>query len=118
MQLATFGQIASFVEPRSGQRLPIRYLAYALDDGDLTLLAASLVERVGDGGWARQLPGAEVASALRPRLFVLMAMRAAEGVTFVGAGAQMLLDRGVTAMWSGEQAIDALITLGDGGGGA
>lgn len=117
MQLATFGLIANFLEPQSGQRLPIRYLAYSLGDADVTLLASCLVERVGDGGWARPLAADEVASDLRPRLFVLMAMRAAEGVTFAAGGAQLLLDRGVTAMWSGEQPVTTLIAPGKRGEG-
>lgn len=110
MQLATFGQIASFVHSGSGQRLPIRYLAYELDDASVSLLAACLLERVGDGGWARQLPPDLVASELRPLLFARMASLAAEGVTFAGAGARLLLERGATAMWSGDLPVDALIT--------
>lgn len=112
MQLATFGQIASFVDEGSGQRLPIRYLAYALDDAEVSLLARCLLERVGDGGWARQLPADLVASDLRPMLFSRMAALAAEGVTFGGAGAQLLLERGVTAMWSGEQPVPSLVAPG------
>ena len=56
MKLATFGEIASFVHADTGQRLPIRYAAYLLGDAELSVLAESLVERIGDGGWARQLP--------------------------------------------------------------
>lgn len=117
MQLATFGQIASFVHAESGGRLPIRYLAYELDDADVTTLAACLVERVGDGGWARQLPAEGIASDLRPLLFVRMAALAAEGVTFAGAGARLLLERGVTAMWSGDQPVEALVSPGTRGEG-
>ena len=87
MQLATFGLVASFVHPASGQRLPIRYLAYELDDAGVSALARGLVERVGDGGWARQLPADLLASDLRPMLFARMAALAADGVTFAGAGA-------------------------------
>jgi hypothetical protein len=110
MQLATFGLIASFADPASGQRLPIRYLAYELDDASVSVLARSLVERVGDGGWARQLPPDLLASDLRPMLFARMAALAADGVTFAGAGARLLLERGVTAMWSGDQPVEALVT--------
>lgn len=109
MQLATFGLIASFVHSASGQRLPIRYLAYELDDAGVSVLARGLVERVGDGGWARQLPADLLASDLRPMLFARMAALAADGVTFAGAGARLLLERGVTAMWSGDQLVDMLI---------
>jgi hypothetical protein len=110
MQLATFGLIASFVDQASGQRLPIRYLAYELDDASVSILARGLVERVGDGGWARQLPPDLLASDLRPMLFARMAALAGEGVTFAGAGARLLLERGVTAMWSGEQQVELLVT--------
>lgn len=110
MQLATFGQIASFTDPVSGQRLPIRYLAYALDDAAVGMLATCLVERVGDGGWARQLPPGLLAATLRPLLFARMAALAADGVTFAGAGARLLLERGATPMWSGELPVDALVT--------
>ncbi len=112
MQLATFGQVASFVHAASGQRLPIRYLAYELDDAGVSILARCLVERVGDGGWARQLPADHIASDLRPLLFSRMAALAAEGVTFAGAGAQLLLDVGATAMWSGDLPVEALIAPG------
>jgi hypothetical protein len=112
MQLATFGQIASFVHADSGTRLPIRFLAYELDDAGVSILARSLVERVGDGGWARQLPADLLASDLRPLLYGRMAALAAEGVTFAGAGAQLILDRGATAMWSGDQPVEALIVPG------
>ncbi len=112
MQLATFGQIASFIHDGSGQRLPIRYLAYELDDAGVSLLARCLVERVGDGGWSRQLPADLVASDLRPMLFARMAALAVEGVTFAGAGAQLLLDRGATAMWTGDLPVGSLIAPG------
>ena len=117
MQLATFGQVASFVHPDSGTRLPIRFLAYELDDAGISTLARCLVERVGDGGWARQLPADLLASDLRPMLFARMAALAAEGVTFAGAGARLILDRGVTAMWSGDLPVDALIVPGGRGEG-
>lgn len=110
MQIATFGQIASFIHADSGQRLPIRYLAYELEDAGVSVLATSLLERVGDGGWARQLPPDLVASELRPLLFARMATLATEGVTFAGAGARLILERGATAMWSGDLAVDALIS--------
>ncbi len=110
MQLATFGLIASFVHSASGQRLPIRYLAYELDDASVSILARSMVERVGDGGWARQLPADLVASDLRAMLFMRMAALATDGVTFAGAGARLLLERGVTAMWSGDHPVDGLVT--------
>ena len=53
MKLATFGEIASFVDSSSGQRLPIRYASYLLGDTDVATLAASLLDRVGDGGIGR-----------------------------------------------------------------
>jgi hypothetical protein len=109
MQLATFGLVASFVHPASGQRLPIRYLAWELDDAGVSALARGLVERVGDGGWARQLPADLLASDLRPMLFTRMAALAGDGVTFAGAAARLLLDREVTAMWSGDQPVDLLV---------
>ena len=109
MQLATFGLVASFVHPASGQRLPIRYLAWELDDAGVSALARGLVERVGDGGWARQLPADLLASDLRPMLFTRMAALAGDGVTFAGAAARLLLDRDVTAMWSGDQPVDLLV---------
>jgi hypothetical protein len=110
MKVATFGEIASFVEPRTGQRLPIRYASYLLDDTGLTILAECLVERVGDGGWARQLPPGMLASELRPLLFVRMAVLAVPGITFLGRGAQILLDLGATAQWTGDLPIDTLVT--------
>lgn len=110
MKLATFGEIASFVHPESGQRLPIRYAAYLLGDAELSTLAESLIERVGDGGWARQLPPGIVASELRALLFVRMAALAQPGITFAGRGAQILLDLGAVAQWSGDLPIDALVT--------
>ncbi|HYN64794.1 MAG TPA: hypothetical protein VES36_09355 [Candidatus Limnocylindrales bacterium] len=110
MKLATFGEIASFIEPRSGQRLPIRYAAYHLDDAELATLADCLVERVGDGGWARQLPPGMLASELRPLLFVRMAALAVPTITFLGRGAQILLDMGATAQWTGDLPIDSLVT--------
>lgn len=110
MKLATFGEIASFVEPGSGQRVPIRYAAYSLSDAEVTALAETLLERVGDGAWARQLPADIVASQLRPLLFVRMAALAVPGITFAGRGAQILLDLGATAQWTGELPIDALIS--------
>jgi hypothetical protein len=117
MKLATFGEIASFVEPRSGLRLPIRYAAYALEDAEVTLLAQCLLERVGDGGWARQLPTGTPASQLRPLLYVRMATLAGPAVTFGGKGAQMLLDMGATAQWTGDLPIDELVTPTPGGAG-
>jgi hypothetical protein len=117
MQLATFGQIASFVHADSGHRLPIRFLAYELDDAGVSILARCLVERVGDGGWARQLPADLLASDLRPMLFSRMAALAADGVTFAGAGAQLILERGATAMWSGDLPVDALVAPGSRGEG-
>lgn len=117
MKLATFGEIASFVEPRSGLRLPIRYAAYALEDAEVTLLARCLLERVGDGGWARQLPTGTPASQLRPLLYVRMATLAGPAVTFGGRGAQMLLDMGATAQWTGDLPIDQLVTPTSGGAG-
>jgi hypothetical protein len=117
MKLATFGEIASFVEPRSGLRLPIRYAAYALEDAEVTLLAQCLLERVGDGGWARQLPTGTPASQLRPLLYVRMATLAGPAVTFGGKGAQMLLDMGATAQWTGDLPIDELVTPTAGGAG-
>jgi hypothetical protein len=110
MKVATFGEIASFVEPRTGQRLPIRYASYVLDDAALTTLADCLVERVGDGGWARQLPPGMLASELRPLLFVRMAALAVPTITFLGRGAQILLDMGATAQWTGDLPIDSLVT--------
>lgn len=117
MQLATFGQIASFVHADTGTRLPIRFLAYELDDTGVSVLARCLVERVGDGGWARQLPADLLASDLRPLLFARMAALAADGVTFAGAGARLILERGATAMWSGDLPVDALIVPGGRGEG-
>jgi hypothetical protein len=117
MQLATFGQIASFVHAETGTRLPIRFLAYELDDTGVSVLARCLVERVGDGGWARQLPADLLASDLRPLLFARMAALAADGVTFAGAGARLILERGATAMWSGDLPVDALIVPGGRGEG-
>ena len=117
MKLATFGEIASFVHPESGQRLPIRYAAYLLNTADLGTLAASLLERVGDGGWARQLPRDLPVSELRPLLFVRMAALAQPGITFAGRGAQILLDLGAVAQWTGDLPIDVLVTAtgqGDG----
>jgi hypothetical protein len=110
VKLATFGEIASFADPTSGQRLPIRYLAYSLPDGDVGTLAQCLVERVGDGGWARQLPPNMPVAQLRPLLYVRMATLAGPAVTFAGRGAQMLLDMGVTAQWNGDLPVDALVT--------
>jgi hypothetical protein len=110
MKLATFGEIASFVEPRTGQRLPIRYAPYLLEDHDLTMVAECLLERVGDGGWARQLPPGMLASELRPLLYVRMAALAQPGITFAGRGAQILLDLGATAQWTGDLPIDTLLT--------
>jgi len=117
MKLATFGEIASFVEPRSGLRLPIRYAAYALEDAEVSLLAQCLLERVGDGGWARQLPAGTPTSQLRPLLYVRMATLAGPAVTFGGKGAQMLLDMGATAQWTGDLPIDQLVTPAAGGAG-
>jgi hypothetical protein len=110
VKLATFGEIASFSHRHSGQRMPIRYLAYALEDAEVSLLADCLLERVGDGGWARQLPPKMLVSQLRPLLYVRMATLAQPGITFAGAGAQLLLDMGVTAQWTGDLPIDALIS--------
>jgi hypothetical protein len=110
MKVATFGEIASFVDAQSGQRLPIRYATYLLDDAQLTTVAECLVERVGDGGWARQLPPGMLASELRPLLFVRMAALAQPGITFLGRGAQILMDLGAVAQWTGDLPIDALIT--------
>jgi hypothetical protein len=110
MKLATFGEIASFVDSSSGQRLPIRYASYLLGDTDVATLATSLLERVGDGGWARQLPPGMPIGELRPLLFVRMAALAAPGVTFAGRGAQLLLDLGAVAQWTGDLPIDALST--------
>jgi hypothetical protein len=110
MKVATFGEIASFIEPRSGQRLPIRYATYLLGDAELTVLAECLVERVGDGGWARQLPPDILASELRPFLFMRMAALAVPGITFLGRGAQILLDLGATAQWTGDLPIESLVT--------
>jgi hypothetical protein len=117
MKLATFGEIASFVHAGSGQRLPIRYASYLLDDTELSIVAESLVERVGDGGWARQLPPGILASELRPLLFVRMAALAQPGITFVGRGAQILLDLGAVAQWTGDLPIEALVTPSAGGEG-
>lgn len=110
MKLATFGEIASFVHADSSQRLPIRYAAYLLGDAELSIVAESLVERIGDGGWARQLPPGILASELRQLLFVRMAALAQPGITFAGRGAQILLDLGAVAQWTGDLPIDALIT--------
>jgi hypothetical protein len=115
MKLATFGEIASFVEPRSGLRLPIRYAAYALEDAEVSLLAQCMLERLGDGGWARQLPSGTPTSQLRPLLYVRMATLAGPAVTFGGKGAQMLLDMGATAQWTGDLPIDQLVTPAAGG---
>jgi hypothetical protein len=115
MKVATFGEIASFIEPRTGQRLPIRYASYVLEDAQLATLAECLVERVGDGGWARQLPPGMPASDLRPLLFVRMAALAVPTITFLGRGAQILLDMGATAQWTGDLPIDSLITPVPGG---
>jgi hypothetical protein len=117
MKVATFGEIASFVEPRTGQRLPIRYASYFLGDADLTTLAECLVERIGDGGWARQLPPGMPPSELRPLLFVRMATLAVPTITFLGRGAQILLDLGATAQWTGDLPIDRLVTPAAGGEG-
>jgi hypothetical protein len=117
MKVATFGEIASFIEPQSGQRLPIRYATYLLEDAELTTLAECLVERVGDGGWARQLPPGMPASELRPLLFVRMAALAVPTITFLGRGAQILLDMGATAQWTGDLPIDSLVTPVAGGHG-
>jgi hypothetical protein len=117
MKVATFGEIASFVHSESGQRLPIRYAAYLLGDADLTALGASLVERVGDGGWARQLPPGRVTSEMRPLLFIRMATLAQPGITFVGRGAQILMDLGAVAQWEGDLPIEALVTPADRGEG-
>ncbi len=110
MKLATFGEIASFVDSSSGQRLPIRYASYLLGDGEVATLAASLLERVGDGGWARQLPPGMPIGELRPLLYVRMAALAGPGITFAGGGAQLLLDLGAVAQWTGDLPIDAVIT--------
>jgi hypothetical protein len=115
MKVATFGEIASFVEPRTGQRLPIRYASYVLGDADLAAVAECLVERVGDGGWARQLPPGMPASELRPLLFVRMAALAVPTITFLGRGAQILLDMGATAQWTGDLPIESLVTPVAGG---
>jgi hypothetical protein len=117
MKLATFGEIASFVDASSGQRLPIRYTSYLLSDDDLTTLAECLVERVGDGGWARQLPPNIPPNELRPLLFSRMAVLAVPGITFAGRGAQILIDLGAVAQWSGDLPIDALISPATGGRG-
>ena len=117
MKLATFGEIASFVHPQSGQRLPIRYACYLLDDADLATLAACLLERVGDGGWARQLPAGIPPATLRPMLFAHMAALAIPGITFAGRGAQMLQDLGAVAQWAGDLPIDALVSPAAGGSG-
>jgi hypothetical protein len=117
VKLATFGEIASFVHPESGQRLPIRYAAYLLSAADLGTLAASLLERVGDAGWARQLPRDIPASELRSLLFVRMAALAQPGITFAGRGAQTLLDLGAVAQWTGDLPIDVLVTPGERGEG-
>lgn len=110
MKVATFGEIASFIEPGSRQRLPIRYATYLLGDHELTTLAECLVERVGDGGWARQLPPGMLPSELRPLLFVRMAALAVPGITFLGRGAQILLDLGAVAQWTGDLPIESLAT--------
>lgn len=110
MKLATFGEIASFIHPESGQRLPIRYAVYLLGDADVSALGDSLLERVGDGGWARQLPPGSPASELRSLLFVRMAALAQPGITFAGRGAQILLDLGAVAQWTGDLPIDVLVT--------
>jgi hypothetical protein len=110
MKLATFGEIASFVDAPSGQRLPIRYASYLLHDADVSTLAACLLERVGDGGWARQLPASMSVTELRPLLFVRMAALAQPGVTFAGRGAQILLDLGAVAQWTGDLPIEALVS--------
>lgn len=117
MMLATFGEIASFVEPRSGQRLPIRYAAYALDDASVQTLASTLLDRVGDGGWARQLPRDLPPVQLRPLLYLRMATLAGPGVTFGGAGARLLLDLGATAQWTGDLPIGRIVGPGAGGEG-
>ncbi|MGH2456089.1 MAG: hypothetical protein ACRDHD_07515 [Candidatus Limnocylindria bacterium] len=117
MKLATFGEIASFVEPRTGQRLPIRHAAYALPASEVAVLGRCLVERVGDGGWARQLPPDLPAAQLRPLLYVRMAALAGPAVTFAGRGAQILLDLGATAQWTGDLPIEQLITPAAGGEG-
>jgi hypothetical protein len=117
VKLATFGEIASIVEPRSGQRLPIRYLAYSLGDEDVALLARCLLERVGDGGWARQLPVGLAPAAARPVLFVRMAALAGPGITFGGRAAQLIMDLGATAQWTGDLPIDRLLTPADDGAG-
>jgi hypothetical protein len=117
MKLATFGEIASFVHPQSGQRLPIRYACYLFDDADLATLAACLLERVGDGGWSRQLPSGIPAATLRPMLFARMAALAIPGITFAGRGAQILQDLGAVAQWAGDLPIDALVSpAADGAG--
>jgi hypothetical protein len=115
MKLATFGEIASFVDSSSGQRLPIRYACYLFGDSDVATLAASLLERVGDGGWARQLPAGIPNGELRPLLFVRMAALAVPGITFAGRGAQLLLDLGAVAQWTGDLPIEALVTPSAGG---
>jgi hypothetical protein len=110
MKLATFGEIASFVHPQSGLRLPIRYACYLLDEADVSTLAACLLERVGDGGWARQLPTGIPPADLRPLLFSRMAALAVPGITFAGRGGQILQDLGAVAQWAGDLPIDAVVT--------
>jgi hypothetical protein len=117
MKVATFGEIASFIEPRTGQRLPIRYACYVLADSELATLSECLVERVGDGGWVRQLPGGIPPGELRTVLFARMAVLAVPTITFLGRGAQILLDMGATAQWTGDLPIDTLITPVAGGAG-
>lgn len=117
MMLATFGEIASFVDPRSGQRLPIRYAAYALDEAGVQTLASTLLDRVGDGGWARQLPRDLPPAQVRPLLYLRMATLAGPGVTFAGAGARLLLDLGATAQWTGDLPIGRIVGPGAGGEG-
>jgi hypothetical protein len=110
MKLATFGEIASFVDSSSGLRLPIRYACYLLHDTEVSALAACLLERVGDGGWARQLPAGMPVTELRALLFVRMAALAQPGVTFAGRGAQILMDLGAVAQWTGDLPIDAVVS--------
>jgi hypothetical protein len=117
MKVATFGEIASFIEPRTGQRLPIRYASYVLADAEVATLAECLVERVGDGGWARQLPAGMPPAELRPLLFVRMAALAVPTITFLGRGGQILLDMGATAQWTGDLPIESLVTPVPGGAG-
>jgi hypothetical protein len=117
MKLATFGEIASFVHAESGLRLPIRYTCYLLGDDEVATLAACLVERVGDGGWARQLPSGIQISQLRPLLFTRMAALAVPTVTFAGRGGVMLQEMGAVAQWAGDLPIDAMVTPAAGGAG-